>query len=247
MGGDAATETVANIQPKRTAAAGPAAPHAGLLAPVLDATLPGVGAGPILEPMTLPGRCFVARRAAASALLLVAATAARGQDACSPRTPEPSAPLSVRWAEAEPHFRALIAVSPATNERITLLVQCSGAGGTPESSARASAPAPVTLHDLVLEAFQRERASDASFEQRLRSRTVEAARLSREKGTDDMAAYRARLQATLQESLFRDREWVARLQAAFSEVLDSRGRRCPDCAHRPITTEAAGAPPDARP
>jgi hypothetical protein len=170
-----------------------------------------------------------------------AATPVHGEEACRQVAVEAPAPADVSWADAEPSLRALIAVSPASSERITLLVQC-GAPQRPVPGDMASEPPPETLHSLSLAALERARREDASFEQRLRDATVEAARWSRERGTDDMAAYRSRLESRLRAALFGDRDWVSRLKARFAEVLAERGRRCTDCA--PVM---AAAPPAPRP
>lgn len=179
--------------------------------------------------------------AAGVALLPAAVRAAEGGPSCSRALVEEPASSVIFWDEATAAMRAVVAVSPASDARMTVFVHC-GARAVAEGVDPAAAP----LSGLVYRAFQQAQQS-APFRSRFTGAVKEAARQAREAGTEDLDAYRRTLEKVLHDDLFGDSGWVAEWSMSLLDVLTESGRSCADCPlPSSAGTPASGSAPVVR-
>ena len=130
----------------------------------------------------------------------------------------------VLWDEAAAALRAVVAISPATDARMTVFVHC-GAQAVEEGVDDAAAP----LSTLVFRAFQLAQQRTPEFRSRFMGAVKEAARHARDAGTEDLNTYRHNLETALHDDLFADRIWLAEWSVSLLAVLTESGRTCADC------------------
>jgi len=147
---------------------------------------------------------------------------------------EQPASAVVFWDEAAAALRAVVAVAPATDARMTVFVHC-GAQAVEDGADDAAAP----LSSLVFRAFQLAQQRTPEFRSRFMGAVKEAARQARDAGTQDMNVYRHNLETALYDDLFGDPTWLAEWSVSLLAVLTESGRTCADCPV-PVDPESPG-------